>query len=138
MRNSYKVILTSAFILITVAQPANAIFGSECRSPKKSHSNYLAQAKILMAAEDKDSVIRWRAATQALELCRSNPKKYGDKRFSSSLCLAYELNATKKPIPNYYKANFEIQNANQVILNNQKCFKPEQVVEAQRALKLIK
>ena len=138
MSNLNKIIIVSAFILITVAQPANAIFGSECRSPKKSYANYLAQAKVLMAAEDKDSVIRWQAATQALKLCKSNPKKYGDKRFSTSPCLAYELNATKNPIPSYYKANIEVKNANQVILNNQKCFKPEQVVEAQRALGLIK
>ena len=77
-------------------------------------------------------------ANQALKLCKSNPKKYGDKRFGKSPCLAYELSATKNPISNNYKANIELKNANQVILNNQKCFKPEQVVEAQRALGLIK
>jgi len=133
-----RITLIASLILVATAQPTYALFGSECRNAKKSHSDYLSKAKVLMAQEDKDAVIRWRESNQALKKCESNPKKYGDKRFGKFPCLAYELAAPKKPVPVYSKANTEIKNANQVILNNQKCFKPEQVIEAQRILGVIK
>lgn len=133
-----KITLSALLILVVTSQPTYALFGSECRNAKKSHSNYLSKAKVLMVQEDKDAVIRWRESNQALKKCESNPTKYGDKRFGKFPCLAYELAAPKKPVSVYTNANIEIKNANQVILNNQKCFKPEQVIEAQRILGIIK
>lgn len=127
---------------IISASPANALFGSECKKPKTSYFQQHNQAQELKRAayavtpQDKAShYLREKKRAEAgLKICSQN------NMFTEKECNAfYELAIKTSKMPLFYQekmsqANIRFNTAYRIVLNNQKCFDPIVVVEAQRFL----
>ena len=132
---------------VVFCQPANALFGSECKKPQSSYENYLKQSKKLEVKISKDSAAKSYELTKVLNLCKAD-----FKAFTSNLTKdEKQLMKSKKdcsaisPLFDKYRILVDwpkwqqtINDSYQVVLNNQKCFSPELVIEAQRKLGVIK
>ena len=138
-----KIVGSVALVFSVVfAAPANAIFGNECKKPKVSYEQQLAIAKKLnkeayqFTAQEK--------ATYFLEQKKTSERNLKtclkDKKMTRIECkeltdLFISHPGTKLVHQDILdKANKTFNTAYRIVLNNQKCFDPVLVVEAQRAL----
>ena len=141
-----RVISLALGFAVVFCQPANALFGSECKKPKASYENYQNQAQKFMSQANKSQSANKEKLKKDLAFCKSDFKSFIATRdkFEKQL-IKSKKNCGIMAIfdeyiftPGYAESSIATKNSYQVILNNQKCFSPELVIEAQRALKLIK
>lgn len=139
-----RLILLSIIFTITSAQSASALFGSECRAPKSSYSNYQKQALSYKAQSEKAAVQIAEKLKKDLIACKADYKSFAYATNRTNL-IKNKSNCGYLPlldeylyIPGTIEKNTATKNSYQVVVNNQKCFSPELVIEAQRALNLIK
>ena len=130
-------------INVLLANPASALFGSECKKPKASY-----QTEIANAAKYKNLAYSFTKAQKVdffLKLSQQRAKVYKDctsrKLLTVKECRAMkelqtklDLNKTLTDVTYLDKMKFSLNTAYRIVLNNQKCFEPVLVVEAQRAL----
>lgn len=121
---------------------ASALFGSECNKPKASYTNQITEAKSLrkaayaVSARDKAAhyAEQTKRAEESFKTCLRN------KLLTTSECKALnELAKKPSKMPLFYQgklteSNLKFDTAYRIVLNNQKCFDPIVVVEAQRYL----
>ena len=141
-----RVISLALGFAVVFCQPANALFGSECKKPKASYENYQSKAQKFMVQANESKAANKARLNKDLASCRSDFKAFISTRdkFEKSLiksknnCGIMAIFDEYIFTPGYAESSIATKNSYQVILNNQKCFSPELVIEAQRALKLIK
>ena len=131
-------------LTLVFPQPVNALFGSECKKPKASFENYRKDFSRLQTQVATQKTSNKKKLVKAIASCKADFRAYAlaTKRTelitSKSDCGVLVLVDEFLSVPAEFSAQIANQNSYQVILNNQKCFSPELVIEAQRALKLIK
>jgi hypothetical protein len=129
---------------IVCAQPASALFGSECRKPKASYENYKKEAQRFKTLSISQELANKEKLKKAIATCNADFKSYAyaTKRTNvikkKSDCGMLPLFNEFLIVPATYESMTASENAYRVVINNQKCFSPELVIEAQRALKMIK
>lgn len=139
-----KIISLTLGFVVVFCQPANAFFGSECKKPKASYENYRKDFANLQPQIVTQKTANKERLAKAIASCRADFKSYAlaTKRTevitSKSKCEMMPLFNEFLSVPAEFAAYLANKNSYQVILNNQKCFSPELVIEAQRALNLIK
>ena len=141
-----KVISLALGFAVVFCQPANALFGSECKKSKASYENYQSQAQKFALQANESKAANKEKLRKDIAFCQSDFKSFISTRDKYQK----QLIKTKKSCgtmalfdeylftPGYGEYALATKNSNQVVVNNQKCFSPELVIEAQRALKLIK
>ena len=146
MLNILKIVFGGVLILITLAQPASALFNSECKKPKASYENYKNQANKFAQQANKSRIANKEKLAKDLAFCKSDFKTFIATRdkFEKALiksknnCGIMAVFDEYLYTPGSAESSIASKNSYQVILNNQKCFSPELVIEAQRTLKIIK
>ena len=139
-----KIISLTLGFVVVFCQPANAFFGSECKKPKASYENYRKEFANLQPQIVTQKTANKERLVKAIASCKADYKSYAfaNKRTevitSKSKCGMLPLFDEFLSVPAEFAAYLANKNSYQVILNNQKCFSPELVIEAQRALKVIK
>ena len=137
------IFLIGLVIFSTISNsPASALFGSECNKPKAAYAKQINQAKSLKKAAYAVSAQDKAAHYSELKLRAEENFKtcIKMKLLTTSECKAIEELA-KKPSksPLFYQeklteANLKFDTAYRIVMNNQKCFDPMLVVDAQRYL----
>ncbi len=134
--------IVSVIALIS-SSPANAFFGNECKKPKASYEQQLASAKKLK--KDAYNFTPQEKATYYLET-RKKAEKSISECLKKKLLTRTECKAVYNLLDRYpgdaglvhydilAKSDIAFNTAYRIVLNNQKCFDPVLVVEAQRAL----
>jgi arsenate reductase-like glutaredoxin family protein len=141
-----RVISLALGFAVVFSQPANALFGSECKKPKASYEKYQKLAEEFSLQASKSKAANKAKLNKDLASCRSDYKTFISTRdkFEKSLiksknnCGIMAIFDEYLHTPGYAESSIATKNSHQVVVNNQKCFSPEVVIEAQRALKLIK
>lgn len=143
----HRIVLLGLAISIATAQPVNSLFGSECKKPKASYENYLKQIKKLEVKVSKDNAAKSYELRKVLNLCKTDFKAFTSALTKSEKQLIKSKKDCFEASPLFDKYRIlkdwpqwrqTIKDSYQVILNNQKCFSPELVIEAQRKLGVIK
>ena len=131
-------------ITLATAQPVNALFGSECKKPKVSYENYQSQARMYSAQAAKYKINNAEKLKKDTVACNADFKSFAYARNKSNV-IKKKTDCKWLPLLDEYlysQGTVESKNATkdsyQVVLNNQKCFSPELVIEAQRKLGIIK
>lgn len=137
-------IATLVVLVITVvfATPANALFGNECKKPKASYEQQLSRAKTLNKSAYQFTPQE--KATYFLEQRKTSERNLQtclkDKKMTRIECKELtDLFASHPGTKLVHQdildeANKTFNTAYRIVLNNQKCFDPVLVVNAQRAL----
>ena len=140
---SVKIVTAAVLVFAVVtSSPANAIFGNECKKPKTSYEQQLTRAKALnksayqFTPQEKSTYFleQRRTSERNLKTCLK------DKKMTRIECkeltdLFISHPGTKLVHQDILdEANKTFNTAYRIVLNNQKCFDPVLVVNAQRAL----
>jgi len=142
----FSLVILAVWTLCFV-QPANAVFHSECKKPKVSYENYLKQIKELEVKVSKDKAAKSYELRKVLNLCKTDFKAFtssltkSEKQLIKSRKDCFEASPLfdkYRILVDWPKWQQTIKDSYQVILNNQKCFSPELVIEAQRKLGIFK
>jgi hypothetical protein len=132
-----RLIAVGLLFAMISSSPASALFGSECRKPKSSFNEQFALSKKLNKAA-YDFTAREKAAFY-LEQRKKKETSFNnclaEKLFSRSSCEALtnlppESGLVRSDI--LLKSERALNTAYRIVLNNQKCFDPIIVVDAQR------
>lgn len=136
-----KLIAVGLLFAMISSSPASALFGSECRKSKDAYSKEIYNAKKLKKAayavtpqEKAAHYLRQREQAKAsLKTCLENRNTMKDCKLWS------EISMSPSKMPLFYQekmaqANARFNTAYRIVLNNQKCFDPIIVVDAQRFL----
>ena len=142
----HRIVLLGLAISIATAQPVNSLFGSECKKAKASYKNYQNQAQQFMLQANKSQIANKEKLKKDLAFCKSDFKSFIATRdkFEKQLikskknCGIMSVFDEYLFTPGYGESIRASKDSYQVILNNQKCFSPELVIEAQRKLGVIK
>jgi hypothetical protein len=132
-----RAIVVGLLISVASSSPASALFGSECKKPKSSFSEQLALSKKLQ--KGAYDFTPQEKATFYLEQ-RKKKKRDLSNCLERNLLTTEECNAITNLPPESGLVRTEIlaqsrkalDTAYRIVLNNQKCFDPIIVVEAQR------
>ncbi len=150
-----RLIVVGLIISINSLSPASALFGLECREPKNVVSNLDKEIKskeayILKLQQRHNGYLKLVTLTSAMreEKYKSCRKPVNGVSFSHEICKSYltypsnELQCTvsqtrcnqvaKEIYDRGLKLDLVRDTRSRVILNNQKCFDPIVVAEAQR------
>ena len=137
-------IVTATVLVFAVvtASPSNAIFGNECKKPKTSYEQQLARAKSLNKSAYQFT--QQEKAAYFLEQRKSSERYLKsclkDKKMTRAECKELTGLFISNPGTQLVhqdildQANKTFNTAYRIVVNNQKCFDPVLVVEAQRAL----
>ncbi len=132
-----RLIAIGLLFTIISSSPATALFGLECRKPKATFNDQFAQSKKL-----KKAAYDFTTAEKAAFYLQQRKKKKIDfsnclknKMFTRLNCEAFanlppESGLVRSDI--LLKSQKALDTAYRIVLNNQKCFDPIVVVEAQR------
>lgn len=139
-----RITLVASLILVATAHPTNALFGSECKKPKASYENYQSKARMYSAQAAKNKIANADKLKRDTAACNADFKSFAFAR-NKSIVIKKKADCIMLPLFDEYlyaQGTVESKNATkdsyQVVLNNQKCFSPELVIEAQRKLGIIK
>jgi hypothetical protein len=144
---SYKLLVVCLTTLsLTVMHPANALFNSECKKPKASYEKYQRQIKKFSLQANQEAAINKTRLNKDIAFCTSDYKSFISTRDkyvkqlikSKNNCSAIALFDEYRITPGAAYSYRATKDSYQVVLNNQKCFSPELVIEAQRKLGIIK
>lgn len=131
-------------ITLATAQPVNALFGSECKKPKSSYEKYQSTARMYSAQAVKNKIANADKLKKDTAACNADFKSFAYAR-NKSIVIKKKADCKLLPLFDEYlyaQGTVESKNATkdsyQVVINNQKCFSPELVIEAQRRLGIIK
>lgn len=138
--------MIASLLLVVTSQPTYAFFGSECKKPKASYENFQNQAQKLMLQANKSQSANKEKLKKDMAFCKSDFKSFIATRdkFEKQLikskknCGLMSIFDEYLFTPGYSESIQATKDSYQVVLNNQKCFSPELVIEAQRKLGLIK
>lgn len=125
------------------------IINRQCKAAKDANAKYAEAIYLATLAYDKAMAEEFKEYNRDINNCRKNPDSYirtyteksfivslmGNKKFTVTDCESAFSPPDKLKNPPTVVS--EYKNYYQVIINNQTCFKPELVIEAQRYLGLV-
>jgi hypothetical protein len=125
------------------------IINRQCKTAKDANAKYAEAIYLATLAYDESIAEEFKEYNRDINNCRENPDSYiraygknsilvslmGNKKFIVTDCESAFFSPNKLKNPPTVVS--EYKNYYQVIINNQTCFKPEVVIEAQRYLGLI-
>lgn len=125
------------------------IINRQCKAAKDTNAKYAEAIYLATLEYDKTIAEEFKEYNRDISNCRNNPDSYirtygknsmlvslmGNKKFIVTDCKSAFFSPNKLKNPPTVVS--EYKNYYQVIINNQTCFKPELVIEAQRYLGLV-
>jgi len=125
------------------------IINRQCKAAKDTFNKFEAEIRSVINQNNKLFAEEFKKYARDISNCQENPDSYirtygknsilvslmGDKKFTASDCASAFFSPAKEKNPANVVAAYK--NYYQVIINNQTCFKPELVIEAQRYLGLV-
>jgi hypothetical protein len=137
--------LTAATIVVILVSisPAEALFGSECKKPKSTHSRYLTEYRKQLGAEKTTEIKFVSQRKRDYQQCLKNPKAFLLLRNLKALsqdkagCGLWEMfyAHTESPKIMGRSSVSAYADAMLIVKSYQKCFEPSVYIEAVKWLK---
>ena len=119
---------------------SSGLINRQCRAAKKAYSEYKDAGMAIQIQENEEAVQRGLDHNNLLLECKKNPVEFFAKNQNKNIyekngwnCDTWDLLNPVVDWPIRDKSSEQFKFANQVILNNQQCFSPSEVVQAQNS-----
>ncbi len=146
MKRLLRLVATTIVVILVSINPAEALFGSECKKPKSTYSQYLSSSKALQIKEANDKANANARTNAEFNRCLKNPKvflgekKLNDRQFyprTKDGCSMWKIfyGGSVTFFEGQKTSYEEYKNAMLVVTSYKKCFDPSVYIEAVKWLK---
>ena len=140
MKRLLRLIAVSLTLILFSVSPAQALFGSECKKPKSTYSQYLNEYRRQLSAEKTAESRFLSNRDRDFKQCLSNPKVFFESRGSNRGqdavgCDVWRVFDAKRPTIVGRSAVKAYKDAMLIVTSYKKCFDPSVYIEAVKWLK---
>jgi hypothetical protein len=143
MKRLLGLIATAIVVILVSISPAEALFGSECKKPKSTHSQYLIEYRKQLSAEKTAEIKFISQRKRDYQQCLMNPKAFLLSRNLKAVsrdkagCGLWEMFYARAESPKIMGRSSAVAYADAMLIvsSYKKCFDPSVYIEAVKWLK---